>query len=320
MLNYLALLGGLVFLIKGAGYLVSGSSSIARYCRVPEFTIGLTVVSFGTSLPELVIALVAGAQDSPDLIVGNIVGSNIANILLVLGVASIICPLEARKNTIWRELPFTVLASLILFVMLNDVFLSGSETSSLTRADGLILLSFFGVFIYYVAQSIRSEQDKDWVGPQEGHAFGRSVVEIVVGIVGLGVGGRIAVFGAVNIASAWGMSEAFIGLSVIAIGTSLPELATSAMAAYRRNADIAIGNVVGSNIFNIFLVLGVSGVVQPVAFNPRNNFDLGVMTLATILLFIFMFVGHPRKTIQRKEGAFFVATYVLYLGLITYRG
>lgn len=320
MLNYLALAGGLIFLIKGADYLVSGSSSVARYFRVPEFTIGLTVVSFGTSLPELVIALVAGAQDSPDLIVGNVIGSNIANILLVLGVASVIYPLEARKNTIWRELPFTLLASIILFVMLNDVFLGESDTSTLTRADGLILLAFFCVFIYYIAQSIKGEKDKDWVGAREGHAFGRSIVEIVVGIVGLAVGGRIAVFGAMNIAESWGMSEAFIGLTVIAIGTSLPELATSATAAYRRNADIAIGNVVGSNIFNIFLVLGVSGTVTPIAFDSRNNFDLGVMVLATILLFIFMFVGHPGRTIQRKEGAFFVVTYALYMGLIIYRG
>lgn len=320
MLNVLALIGGLVLLIKGADYLVAGSSSIARRLRVPEFTIGLTVVSFGTSLPELVVALVAGAQDSPGIIIGNAVGSNIANILLVLGVASVIYPLAATTGTVWREIPFTLLASLTLFALLNDTLFDHTESSQLGRTDGLVLLAFFVVFLYYVAQSIRSEQNKEWVGPQEGHAVGRSTFEIVGGIAGLVIGGRLAVIGAVNIASAWGMSEAFIGLTIIAIGTSLPELATSAVAAYRRNTDIAVGNVVGSNIFNIFIVLGISSTVRPIPFDTQQNFDLGVMVLVTILLFVFMFIGHPRRTIQRREGVIFVVLYVAYLVAVIVRG
>ena len=320
MIDYLFLGAGLALLIKGAGYLVAGSSSVARRLHVSEFIIGLTVVSFGTSLPELVIALFAGAANSPDLIIGNVVGSNIANILLVLGVASIIHPLSATNSTVWREIPFTLLASAVLFAMLNDGFIDRAGASALGRADALGLLAFFVVFLYYVAQTIKGEKDRERVGHHEGHGTGRSIVEIVGGIAGLTIGGRIAVTGAVNIAQSWGMSEAFIGLSIIAIGTSLPELATSCVAAYRRNVDIAVGNVVGSNIFNLFIVLGISGVVRPIPFNPVYNLDLIVMISATVVFFLFMFIGHPGKTIQRREGGVLVLLYAAYMTFLIYRG
>jgi len=320
VLDYLFLGVGLLLLIKGAGYLVAGASSVARGLRVSDFIIGLTVVSFGTSLPELVIALFASSAGSPDLIIGNVVGSNIANVFLVLGVAAMIYPLSAKSSTVGREIPFTVLASLVLFAMLNDGFFDQASESVLGRTDALVLLAFFAAFLYYVAQAIKGEQDKEWVGHPEGHSVRRSVVEIVGGMVGLTIGGRIAVIGAVNIAESWGMSEAFIGLSVIAIGTSLPELATSSVAAYRRNVDIAVGNVVGSNIFNIFIVLGISGVVKPIPFNPVNNIDVIVMISATVILFLFMFIGHPSKTIQRKEGGVLVLLYAAYMGFLIYRG
>ena len=320
MIDYLFLGAGLALLIKGAGYLVAGSSSVARRLHVSEFIIGLTVVSFGTSLPELVIALFAGAANSPDLIIGNVVGSNIANILLVLGVASIIHPLSATNSTVWREIPFTLLASAVLFAMLNDGFIGRAGASALGRADALGLLAFFVVFLYYVAQTIKGEKDRERVGHHEGHGTGRSIVEIVGGIAGLTIGGRIAVTGAVNIAQSWGMSEAFIGLSIIAIGTSLPELATSCVAAYRRNVDIAVGNVVGSNIFNLFIVLGISGVVRPIPFNPVYTLDLIVMISATVVFFVFMFIGHPGKTIQRREGGVLVLLYAAYMTFLIYRG
>lgn len=320
MRDYLFLVVGLVLLIKGADYLVSGASSIARRLRVSEFIIGLTVVSFGTSLPELVIALVAGTEGNSDIIVGNAVGSNIANVFLVLGTASVIYPMTATNNTVYREIPFTLLASLVLFAQLNDHLLDGARTSALDRSDGLALIGFFIVFLYYVAQSIKSDTDTEWVGTHEEHALGRSLFEIVGGLVGLFIGGRIAVSGAVGIAQSWGMSEAFIGLTVVAIGTSLPELATSAVAAYKKNSDIAVGNVVGSNIFNIFIVMGISSIVHTVPFNTRNNLDVGVMIFATITLFIFMFVGRPSKTVQRKEGAIFLGLYVAYIVVIAFRG
>ena len=320
MVDYVLLVAGLALLIKGAGFLVAGASSVARNLRISDFVIGLTVVSFGTSLPELVIALFAGNAGSPDLIIGNAVGSNIANILLVLGVAALIHPLVVKKNTVWRELPFTLLASLVLFAMLNDELSDTASDSVLDRRDGLGLLAFFVAFLFYVAWVIKKEKDREWVGHPEGHSVMRSGLEIVGGIVGLLIGGRVTVEGAVNIAQSWGMSEAFIGLTVVAIGTSLPELATSTVAAFRRNVDIAVGNVVGSNIFNIFIVLGISSTVKPIPFNSDYNIDLGVMILVSLLLFVFVFIGHPKRTIQRREGALFLVAYAGYLGYLIYRG
>ncbi len=319
-MEYLFLALGLTLLIKGADFLVRGASSVARSLKISEFVIGLTVVSFGTSLPELVISLMAGNEGVSDLAIGNVVGSNIANILLVLGVASIIYPMTATQGTVWREIPFTLVASLVLWVMLNDAFLDSSTESGLGHVDGIVLLGFFAVFIYYVAQIIKSDQNKEWVGPQAGDSLTRSIVEIVGGLIALVWGGSMAVDSAVVIARSWGMSDIFIGLTIIAIGTSLPELATSAMAAYRRNVDIAVGNIVGSNIFNIFIVLGISSLVHDIPFHAGNNIDMAVMVFATVLLFVFMFVGHPRKTIQRGEGAVFLAIYVLYTAYLVYRG
>lgn len=320
MLSYLYLVAGLIFLIKGADWLVRGSSSVARRFRISEFVIGLTVVSFGTSLPELVIGLVAGQEGKTDLVIGNVLGSNIANVLLVLGIAAMIHPLTARKSTVWREIPFTLLASLILAVLLNDAFIDDSNESVLSRIDGFVLLSFFCVFVYYTAQIIRAEADREWVGTVEEHNMTRSALEIFGGLVGLVIGGQLCVTGAVEIASALGMSETFIGLTIVAIGTSLPELATSAVAAYRKNVDIAVGNVVGSNIFNIFIVLGITSSIHEIPFNPVNNIDLGVMLATTVLLFVFMFVGHPGRTIQRREGVAFVMLYAIYMGFLIYRG
>jgi len=319
-MNFLMLVAGLVLLIKGADYLVSGASSFARRLNVSEFVIGLTVVSFGTSLPELVIGLTAGLRDNNDLIIGNVVGSNIANIFLVLGTAAIIYPLTAASNTVFREIPFTLLASLIVFAQLNDYTLDRGERSALDRSDGIALLGFFVVFLYYVAQAVKSDLNREWVGEQEVHSTKRALAELLFGFIGLLFGGEIAVRGAVGIAEHLGLSEAFIGLSIVAVGTSLPELATSAVAAFKKNADIAVGNVVGSNIFNIFIVMGVTSVVHTIPFNEANNIDVLVMLLATISLFVFMFVGHPRKTLERREGVVFLLVYAFYIGFLIYRG
>lgn len=320
MLDYVFLVAGLVLLIKGADWLVRGASSVARRFRVSDFVIGLTVVSFGTSLPELLIGLVAGAEGKPDLIVGNVLGSNIANVLLVLGVAALVSPLTAERTTVWREIPFTLLASITLVALLNDAFFEGAESSALTRIDGIVLFAFFCVFVYYTAQVVRTAADREWVGAYEGHSMPRSAFEIGGGLIALIAGGQLSVTGATGIATSWGMSQTFIGLTVIAIGTSLPELATSAVAAYRKNADIAVGNVVGSNIFNIFIVLGITSMVKPIPFNVVNNVDLGLMLVTTVLLFVFMFLGHPERTIQRREGAVFVTIYLAYMGFLVYRG
>lgn len=318
-MSYLLLIVGLSFLIKGADWLVMGASAVARRYNVSEFVIGLTVVSFGTSLPELVVGVVAGIENNPGITIGNVVGSNLANILLVLGVAAIISPLPATNNTVWREIPFTLFASLVLAALLNDQLFERGAVTQLGRGDGLILLAFFLVFLYYVAQSIRSDQER---GIEEEHAeetVGRSLLEMGGGLVGLTVGGQLTVTSAVDIAESLGLSDVFIGLTVIAIGTSLPELATSAIAAYRKNVDIAVGNIVGSNIFNIFIVLGISSLVRPLPFDMPNNFDVIAMLLATVLLFVLLFVGIPKRTVQRREGVVLLVLYFVYLGLVVYR-
>jgi cation:H+ antiporter len=311
---------GLFLLIKGADWLVSGSSSIARSLHISEFVIGLTVVSFGTSLPELMFGLAAGAEDAPELIIGNVVGSNIANIFLVLGVAATIFPLPTSLNTVRWEIPFTLLASFVLIALLNDPSFNSGPEAVLSRGDGVVLLGFFCIFVVYVYRMIRSDKSKEQLWDHESHSPVRSVVEIVAGAAGLAIGGRMAVASAQDVALAWGMSEAFVGFTLVALGTSLPELVTSAVAARRKNADIAVGNVVGSNIFNLFIVLGITSVYRPIAFEPEYNIDLLVMVLAVVLLFVFMFIGKPRRTIQRAQGGVFVALYVGYIVYVTMRG
>jgi cation:H+ antiporter len=322
-LIYIYLIVGLILVIKGADTLVNGASTIARGLNISEFIIGLTVVSFGTSLPELVIALISGAQGSPDLIIGNIAGSNIANILLVLGVAATIRSLPATNNTVKREIPFTVIASLLMIILLNNLILNRGVIPQLTRIEGGILLGFFLLFMLYAAQIIRqqTQEENQWLQGLEEHTITRSTIEIIAGIFALVIGGKLAVdYGAVPIAKSWGMTEAMIGLTIIAIGTSLPELATSAVAAYKKNVDIAVGNVVGSNIFNILIVLGITSTVKPIPYNTDFNIDLAIMLLSTIILLIFMFIGHPKKTIQRKEGILLVTLYIAYTIFTIKRG
>lgn len=320
---YLYLAVGLVLVIKGADFLVIGASTIARRFNISDLVIGLTVVSFGTSLPELILALISGAQGKSDFIIGNVVGSNIANVLLVLGVAAMIRALPATHSTVWREIPITLIASLAFVFMANDWFMGDSGSLVINRTDGILLLICMAGFMLYIASIVRgqSAQETEWIqAPAEQPLF-RSIIEIVGGIIGLYFGGDMAVnMGAAPIAQSWGMSDAFIGLTVIAVGTSLPELATSAVAAYKKNSDIAVGNVVGSNIFNIFFVLGINAAIRDIPFNPGQNTDLAVMTATTILLFIFMFTGHPKRTIHRHEGLLFVLAYCAYTGYLIHRG
>ena len=320
---FIYLIAGLILVIKGADLLVNGASTIARGMRISEFVIGLTIVSFGTSLPELMIALTSSESNLPDLIIGNVVGSNIANVLLVLGTAAIIRQLPATNDTVWKEIPFTLLASIAVVCLLNNFFIGDSDSLALSRLDGGILLCFFLVFMAYAAHIIKkqSQEEQAWIESPEKHSKLRSGLEIVAGIVALKYGGDLAVLdGAVPIAKTLGMSDALIGLTVIAIGTSLPELATSAVAAYKNNVDIAVGNVVGTNIFNIFIVLGITSVVKPIPFDETYNIDLGIMVCTTIPLFIFLFVGHPKRTIQRFEGVIFLALYGAYMVYVIQRG
>jgi len=311
-LTLILFLVGFVFLIKGADLLVDGASAIARRFRVSDLVIGLTVVSFGTSTPELFVNIIASLKGNTDIAIGNVLGSNIANILLILGVSSLIYPLAVSKGTVWKEIPFSLLAAVVLAIMVNDQFINHDASSLLNRADGLILLCFFSIFIYY-SYGIATEID----GlanqlPETAHSIFRSVLMILLGLGGLTLGGKWIVDGAIQLAVHFGMSESLVGLTIVAVGTSLPELATSAMAAYRRRVEIAVGNVIGSNIFNIFFVLGISASIKPLPFKSENNLDILVGIAAGLMLFLFMFTSRKRS-LDRWEGCVFVCGYVGYI-------
>ncbi len=316
-MTYLLLILGFVLLIKGADFLVDGASSIAKRVGISDLIIGLTIVSFGTSAPELVVNLISSLQGEGDIAVGSIVGSNISNILLILGISAMIYPLKIKSQTTWKEIPLNLLAAIVLFLVANDQLIDGAETSLLTRIDGLVLISFFTIFIYYTIHIARSE--RELTEQTHSRPIWLALVMTAVGIVGLTYGGRWVVNSSIEIASSLGLSEALIGLTVVALGTSLPELATSAVAAYKRNTDIAVGNVVGSNIFNIFWVLGFSSSINDINFSPSINTDILIFVGATILLFFFSFTGgHHRVT--KQEGFMMLFAYVGYIVFLVLRG
>lgn len=315
---FLLLILGFVLLIKGADWLVDGASAVAKRFKIPDIVIGLTIVAFGTSAPELIVNLFASFQGNTEIAIGNIVGSNIANIFLILGVAGIIYPLTVKSNTVWKEIPLSLLAALVLGFMANDALLDGREYSVLSRIDGLILLSFFVIFLYYTALVAKNNREKSEQAVEE-MPFGKSTLFIILGLIGLAAGGKLVVDSAVAIATWLGISQAVIGLTVVAIGTSLPELMTSAIAAFKRKADIAIGNVVGSNIFNIFWILGISAFIRPLPFNPTANIDVIMVVLASFMLFIWMFIG-KKHILQRWQSAAFLAVYGLYMVALVMRG
>jgi len=312
MLVYTLFIIGLIFLIKGADFLVDGASSIAGRLNISDLVIGLTVVAFGTSTPELFVNIVASIKGNTDIAIGNVVGSNIANVFFILGVSSIIYPLAVAKGTVWKEIPFSLLAAIVLFITANDQLLDGAQASALTRVDGLVLLSFFIIFIYYTCSiATRIDGLEAHVAAKQS-GWLRSSLYIILGLAGLTLGGKWIVDGAVAFATKFGMSESLVGLTIVAVGTSLPELATSAVAAYKRRVEIAVGNVVGSNIFNIFFVLGVSAGIKPLPFQPGYNLDMGVVVISSLLLFVFMFTG-KKRSLDRGEGLIFLICYGGYV-------
>ncbi len=312
MLTYILFVVGFILLIKGADWLVDGASAIARRFNISDLVIGLTVVAFGTSTPELFVNIVASAKGNTDIAIGNVLGSNISNVFLILGVSSIIYPLSVSKGTVWKEIPFGLLAVIVLGLMANDRTIDGSAASLLTRIDGLILLAFFSIFLYYSFSIATAIEGMEEQVPGKTRSMAISLLLVVVGLVGLTLGGQWIVNGAVKLATGFGMSEALVGLTIVAVGTSLPELATSAMAAYKKNVEIAVGNVVGSNIFNVFFVLGISSTIKPLSFQARSNLDIGVVVLASLLLFLFMFTG-KKRSLDRWEGIVFVILYMAYI-------
>ncbi len=310
---------GFVLLVKGADLLVDGSVALAKRLRISNLLIGLTIVSFGTSLPEMVVNLFASASGNTELAVANIIGSNIANIFLILGVAAIIMPLCVPKGTVWREIPYSLFAILLLAFLANDKFVNGSDVNLLSTGDGLIMILFLGLFMYYIYRLAKTERKKKFVHEKGGLTLAKSLVYLALGLGGLILGGNWVVDGAVVVATALGISTNLIGLTVVAIGTSLPELVTSAVAAYKKNAELAVGNAVGSNIFNILWILGLSAIIRPLPFMASSNFDILVVVIATLLLFLWMFVG-KKHILERWQGVLFLFSYAAYIMLIIIRG
>jgi len=287
--------------------------------HISAIVIGLTIVAFGTSMPELMVNIFSAIKGTPDIAIGNIIGSNIANILLVLGIAAIIHPLTIKENTTWKEIPFGLLSVIVLFVLANDVMFGNGPVDILSRGDGIILLAFFIIFLYYTygLSKIKIEHEKI-----DTYKWSTSISMIIGGILLLVLGGKLIIDNGVILARMAGLSELFIGLTVTAIGTSLPELATSAIAAYHGHVDIAIGNVVGSNIFNVLWILGITPIISPLIVHTEVNTDMLVAILAALLLFIAMFMNakHRRHTLQRAHGIVFVLLYIGYITFIAFRG
>ena len=321
----LLLFVGFAILIKGADFLVSGASSAAKKYGISNLAIGLTVVAFGTSMPELIVSLLSALDGKNDASFGNVIGSNNFNLLFILGIAGLIYPLVVQRNTVKYEVPLSLLAALILYVLVNDHIIWGIPVTtsldgdgraivyggSLSRIDSFILLLFFGLFMFYVYRTMKNASDLDEGEPIKIYTTWMSAGMVVLGLALLIGGGELVVDNAIKIAHHFGLSERLIGLTILAAGTSLPELATSAVAAYRKNTDIAIGNVIGSNIFNIFFILGITGMVKPIPFNTVMNFDLQVMGVSTIVLMIFMFTLNTRK-LDRWEA------FMMFMGYIAY--
>ncbi|MGD8228146.1 MAG: calcium/sodium antiporter [Desulfobacteraceae bacterium] len=319
MLSYILFIVGFGLLIKGADLLVDGASSIARQFHVSDLVIGLTVVAFGTSTPELFVNIIASVKGNTEIAIGNVIGSNICNLFLILGVSSVIYPLTVTKGTVWKEIPLSLLAALILGILANDHLIDNRIPSALTRIDGLVFLSFFLIFLYYsfsIAKKIEGMEDHL---PAKKHGLGKSLLLVILGLIGLSLGGKWIVDGAVHLATRLGMSQSLIGLTIVAVGTSLPELATSAVAAHKKNVEIAVGNVVGSNIFNIFFVLGISSVIKPLPSQMKNNVDIGVVILGSLFLFFAMFTG-KRRSLDRWEGITFLALYAGYILFLIIQG
>lgn len=300
---------GLTVLIYGANLLVDGGAALAHRLNVSNIVIGLTVVAFGTSAPEFVVNIVSSIEGSSALALGNVLGSNIFNILAILGITALIYPLSIKRTTTWIEVPLTVFAAILLLIMVNS-----EPAGMITRGEGIILLFFFIVFLIYTFVLSKKSGDAEEVEIKP-YTLKKSILFVVIGLAGLVIGGRMLVMGAVNMAQMFGISERIIALTIVSIGTSLPELATSVVAARKKNTDIAIGNVVGSSIFNTFLILGASAILNPIAVSPTSLIDLAVNIIASVLLFVFIFTGKGRK-INQWEGVLFLALYAAYLVLL----
>lgn len=310
----LYLIVGFVLLVKGADFFVEGASSIAKRMHIPTIVIGLTIVAFGTSAPELAVSLSAAIKGSNDIAIGNVVGSNIFNLLVVIGVSAMISPLTVKRSMIKKDYPLSIFAAVLLEVLCLDSVLFHAKETTLGRMDGVSLLVCFVFFMYItVREGLRGRKDakKEHEDEVENMSFpiGKSIVLLVVGLAGIVFGGDLSVEGAKEIARAFGLSEALIGLTIVAIGTSLPELVTSIVAAKKGESDIALGNVVGSNLFNIFFILGCSATILPMHVSGTYIYDIGLLIIVSVLAFIPI---AKSKKVGRVMGGVMTLAYVAY--------
>lgn len=307
-LNILLLVCGFILLIKGADLFVDGASSTAQNFKVSKMLIGLTIIAFGTSAPELAVSMQALSRGSTDMVLGNVIGSNILNILLILGVAAVIHPIKIKDNTVEKELPLCLLISTLVVVIFLDVKLGNGIVNQITRSDALVILLFFTVFIYYLITLVRQKKKEDDEKPK--NKLGKSLLLVAFGLVGIIFGSNMVVNNASGIATKLGLSERIIALTIIAFGTSLPELVTTIVSSKKGEQDLLLGNIIGSNIFNICVVLGIPvaifGTITPSSF---NTIDLVLLIVSSFLLFIF---SETKRTITRIEGFLMIIVFIIY--------
>lgn len=312
LLAILLIIIGFVLLIVGADLLVDGASGIAKKFHIPEIIIGLTIVSIGTSMPELFVSITSALEGHSDMAIGNVIGSNLSNLLLILGLSTMIKPVVFQKETRLYEIPMCLASTLILMLFCNT-------NAKISIGESAVLLVLFCIFILYTIFMTKKESQKNIVEidvkEEKKNSTLKDIVFIILGIVGLKIGGDLAVDNAVVVANYFNLSEKLISLTILAIGTSLPELVTSVTAAVKGNSDIAIGNIIGSNIFNILLIIGVSSMIHPITYNLSYNFDISILVISTIILAIFPFIP-PKDKMSRANGVIYFLMYLMYLGFL----
>ena len=312
LLSVFLIIIGFVFLVVSADILVDGASGIAKKFHIPEIIIGLTIVSIGTSMPELFVSITSALEGHSDMAIGNIIGSNLSNLLLILGLSAIIKPIIFQKETQFYEIPMCLLFTIILMIFCNS-------QNDISRIEAIILLILFCMFLGYTICMAKKESQNNLieidVGESKKNSTIKNIVLIILGILGLKIGGDLTVNNAIDVANYFNISEKIISLTILAVGTSLPELVTSVMAAIKGNSDIAIGNIIGSNIFNILLIIGVSAIIKPITYNVTYNFDFCILLLSTIILAIFPFIP-PKEKMSRANGIIYFLMYVIYLVIL----
>ncbi|MBE6236061.1 MAG: calcium/sodium antiporter [Bacteroidales bacterium] len=312
-MQIIILIAGLILILMGANWLVDGSSSIARRFGISEFVIGLTIVGIGTSAPEMVVSFLSSFQGKSDMAVGNIVGSNIFNTLMILGATALVAPVAITKSNLKKDIPLNIAVTVLLILLGKSASLFGlGATDSLSRAEGGILLLIFAIYLWNSFRSGREETDegvKDETKPL------LATLMIVGGLAALIFGGRLFVNSATQIALIAGLSEKFIAITIMAAGTSMPELATCVVAAYKGQGQLALGNILGSNISNILLILGGSALIHPLSFNSISDMDLGIMTVSAILILLSA-ISFKKKKLDRIEGVIFIGLQIAYMAYL----